>query len=437
MDFSENKLRLILITFSVIVAMKFARDMLKYCLDIIMSTLKTCVKNDNELNNELIKPHIRITQQEIYNIAVDMPINNIVKRQLTKSCHELKLNNDDNNGLSQRKNKKYAIRLKPDEYFKCYGCSKHVQKSHPIYVFSCQDCGRKFSQNRVLTRDLTGQIALVTGARTKLGHQIVLKLINAGATVIGTTRSPNNALKLYSDYDDYDEWKSLLDIYPESLDFDNNDIKINVEKLRDYVDTKYHKIDILINCAAQTIRARDKATFYDENTNHEENRYGDPKYVSTEAINSWQMELNDVRQNEMEEVYRVNTITPLLMIQTMMPLIKSSKVFPYVINVHAREGLFNVHKTKKHIHLNMAKAGLHMLTCCLVYAGHKTNDNNKIRFHGCDPGWISVDEYYENDRPWVVPPIDEVDGAARVLFPIFKNVPGAKKTRRHYEFLVN
>lgn len=409
-----------------------------------INMLKSCtsgkIQMDEQDKVDIIKPkpHIEIKQNQIYDIASKFPVHNIVKRQLAKSCHELKKTYEYDMNIKQKDIKKYSVQLKPDEYFICYGCSRHVQKSHPIYVFSCKKCGRKFFENRYVTRDLTGQIALVTGARTKLGHQIVLKLINAGAIVIGTTRSPENTIKLYSEYDDYDKWEQQLDVYPRSLDFDNHDVKSDIRGLYQYIKRKYEKLDILINCAAQTIRARDKATFYDKNNvNGEENRYGDPKYVSQQTVNSWQMELQDIRQNEMEENYRINTITPLIMIQTMMPLLKMSKINPHVVNVHAKEGLFNVHKTDKHIHLNMAKAGLCMLTRCLVSSGHRTNNNKVIRFHGCDPGWISVDEYYEHDRPWVVPPLDEVDGASRILYPIFKNLVSSKKTRRHYDFFIN
>jgi len=57
----------------------------------------------------------------------------------------------------------------------------------------------------------------------------------------------------------------------------------------------------------------------------------------------------------------------------------------------------------------------------------------KVSVHGCDPGWISVDEYYEDDAPWICPPLDEVDGAARVLFPVWRNFSGKEKTRVHFD----
>ena len=47
--------------------------------------------------------------------------------------------------------------------------------------------------------------------------------------------------------------------------------------------------------------------------------------------------------------------------------------------------------------------------------------------------WISVDEYYKEARPWQVPPLDETDGAARVLYPLMMGLKySCGKTRRHF-----
>ena len=66
----------------------------------------------------------------------------------------------------------------------------------------------------------------------------------------------------------------------------------------------------------------------------------------------------------------------------------------------------------------MAKAGLAMLTLCLTKSDLKTENGKSFSIHGCDPGWISVDEYYEDSKPWDIPPLDERDGAARILYPL-------------------
>lgn len=80
----------------------------------------------------------------------------------------------------------------------------------------------------------------------------------------------------------------------------------------------------------------------------------------------------------------------------------------------------------------MAKAALHMMTKCLCKLKLKTDDGKRFRFHGCDPGWVSVDEYYENGAGFKTPPLDEVDEAARILYPVWKKLGSTKKTRRHF-----
>lgn len=139
----------------------------------------------------------------------------------------------------------------------------------------------------------------------------------------------------------------------------------------------------------------------------------------------------------MEEVNRINSIAPCLLIQTLIPLMQKTENVPYIINVHSREGLINVKKTKFHIHLNMAKIGLSMLTNCLVKTKIKTEIGKRFSIHGVDPGWISVDEYYEDSKPWIVPSLDEIDGASRILFPVFKQLESCSKTRKHFYNIVH
>ncbi len=119
------------------------------------------------------------------------------------------------------------------------------------------------------------------------------------------------------------------------------------------------------------------------------NRYEDALFVDSRDVNSWQMKLPDLQQSEMEEVFRINAIAPCILVQQWENLLQNSKVHPYIINVHAREGLFTVEKNAKHIHTNMAKAGLAMLTKGLKSAKMKTHEGRSFSIHGCDPGWIS------------------------------------------------
>lgn len=349
--------------------------------------------------------------------------NNIINRHLIDNCN-----------LLYEYDKEVEYNTTPivleKEYY-CYGCNNPTNTFHGNYVYSCLTCGDKFENNRHVTRDLTGQIALIIGGRTKLGHQIVIKLLDANCKVILTTRKPSKALNLFKSYKKWDEWKNKIYVYPKSLDLNVKDISKSVNKLNKYIQNNFGVLDILINCAAQTIRVREKG----RNKIDYLNRYNDAAYVDSKNINSWGMRIFDLKQKEMEEIFRINAIAPTLIIQSMYTLMKQSKVNPYIINVHAREGLMSVAKSPRHIHTNMGKAAIAMLTNCLNSEKLKTESNLKFRIHGCDPGWISVDEYYKNSKPFEYPPLDEVDGAARILYPLFKELKGTRCTRRHFDEL--
>ena len=68
------------------------------------------------------------------------------------------------------------------------------------------------------------------------------------------------------------------------------------EKFRDFVKSKFDRVDILINCAAQTIRHREKLTEAQRSECEEKNRYGDSKFIEKGSVNSWNMLLHDICQ---------------------------------------------------------------------------------------------------------------------------------------------
>lgn len=388
---------------------------------------ETKAKTKTTYPNDHRAPRTNIARQQvIIDWAKDTTRNNIITRHLQASCGDLRLFD-----LSTPLNTThFAYR------FRCYGCNDTVDRNHPVYVFSCVRCGCKFQTNRHMKRDLTGRIAIVIGGRTKLGHQVIIKLLDAGATVIATSRFPGEAVKLFASYSEWEKgWIDRLHFYPESFDLNTGNISGLSRELGTWMSASFSKIDIFIVCAAQTIRVREKRDVR-ENDIGEKNRYGDPLYVRPEHANSWDMRIGDFVQDEMEEVFRINATAPVLLFQELLPLLKKSER-PFVINVHAREGLFSVAKHDKHLHTNMAKAGLAMFTKCVQRARLKTDGGKRISVHGCDPGWISIDEYHKGHRPWIVPPLDEIDGAARVLYPVMANLTkGSMKTRRHYDQLL-
>ena len=91
----------------------------------------------------------------------------------------------------------------------------------------------------------------------------------------------------------------------------------------------------------------------------------------------------------------------------------------HVVNVSAMEGVFSRGtKTDRHPHTNMAKAALNMLT--LTSARDCVNDG--IHMNAVDTGWITDEDPFahatrKRDELGFQPPLDVVDGAARVLDP--------------------
>src|SRR5690606_26453521 len=72
----------------------------------------------------------------------------------------------------------------------CYVCKKEYTKLHHFYDTMCTDCGDFNYAKRFQTANLSGQVAVVTGSRLKIGYHITLMLLRAGATVVATTRFP-------------------------------------------------------------------------------------------------------------------------------------------------------------------------------------------------------------------------------------------------------
>src|SRR5690606_26020181 len=62
----------------------------------------------------------------------------------------------------------------------CYVCKTLYTKLHHFYDTMCTDCGDFNYAKRFQTTDLSGQVAVVTGSRLKIGYHITLMLLRAG-----------------------------------------------------------------------------------------------------------------------------------------------------------------------------------------------------------------------------------------------------------------
>ena len=91
-------------------------------------------------------------------------------------------------------------------YRNCYVCKAKYTKLHFFYDTMCLKCADFNYRKRFQTTDLSGQIALITGGRLKIGYQATLILLRSGATVIVTTRFPADAATRFSKEEDYGTW---------------------------------------------------------------------------------------------------------------------------------------------------------------------------------------------------------------------------------------
>ena len=152
-------------------------------------------------------------------------------------------------------------------------------------------------------------------------------------------------------------------------------------------------------------------------------------YDFSKGKNSWNLELDEISFQEFTEVQIINAWTPFYLCAKLKPLMnKSPFKDKYIVNVTAVEGIFNHYKRTTHVHTNMAKAALNMLTrTCGKYL-----QKEEIYMTCVDTGWVSHmnemtkildEENQENaENEMANVPLDELDGAMRVLHPIIEGI---------------
>ena len=343
----------------------------------------------------------------------------------------------------------------PDELQRarlCYVCKNPFTQLHRFYHQLCPACAETNWTKRHQRTDLQGRLALVTGGRIKIGFQIVLKLLRDGASVVTTTRFPNDAANRFQLEDDFEDWKENLQIF--ALDLRNVPA---VESFADSLVSSQLSLDILIHNAAQTVKR--PINFYKHLLNSTSNPQAksliqisdsnpvllecrpeysghlthvdqyfpkdwydnDGQQIDLRPMQSWMLKLEDVTTVEMVEVTLVNAVAPFVLTSRLKPLlIRSPFSRKFVVNVSAMEGQFTrENKTAFHPHTNMAKAALNMMT--RTSAADFATDG--IFMNSVDTGWITdekpspIAKRVQQEQGFY-PPLDIIDGASRVYDPI-------------------
>lgn len=378
----------------------------------------------------------------------------------------------------------------------CYVCRAKFTKVHSFYDSMCKKCADLNYIKRYQKADLTGQVALITGSRLKIGYQATLLLLRAGATVIATTRFPVDSALRFAKEPEFKEWGDRLQIY--GLDLRHTP---SVEIFAAYIESTYERLDILINNAAQTVRRpsgfyehlmkneriapsdlspeasklleRHNSCIHKLETHNDDNNKNLPiawhsnapgvgirasaelsqipysfdnslvaeevfpvgqldedlQQVDLRKTNSWRLRLGEVQAPEMLEVQLVNSVAPFVLVNRLINLMRKDNTGKkHIVNVTAMEGKFHRFKKQdRHPHTNMAKAALNMMT----HTSASDFAKDGIYMNAVDTGWVtdedpatlSLNKQKVHDFQ---PPLDIVDGAARVCDPFFDGINTGK-----------
>ena len=347
----------------------------------------------------------------------------------------------------------------------CYVCKEKYTQIHHFYDQMCPPCADLNFRKRTELADLKGRVALLTGGRVKIGYQAGLKLLRSGAHLIVTTRFPRDCASRYSREHDFGEWAHRLEVF--GLDLRHTP---GVEAFCRHLLKSRMRLDFIINNACQTVRR--PPAFYahmmegetaalKDMPEHTRRVLGmfepldvpgllpapvlsqtpvladdltpqsdlfpadrldaDLQQVDLRSRNSWRLLLAEVPTLEMLEVQLVNAVAPFVLNARLKPLMmRTPERDKHIVNVSAIEGQFyRRFKTTRHPHTNMAKAALNMMT--RTSATDYRADG--IHMNSVDTGWVTDEDAADIAARKEIeqrfsPPLDAVDGAARIVDPI-------------------
>ena len=356
----------------------------------------------------------------------------------------------------------------------CYICKQNYDEIHHFYDQLCPPCAALNWAKRSELADLRGRVALLTGGRVKIGYQAGIKLLRCGAQLIVTTRFPNDSAARYAREPDFTDWKDRLEIF--GLDLRHTP---SVEAFCSHLLQTRNRLDFIVNNACQTVRRPPE--FYKHMMDEENRAIGalpvatqkllggyegvrrselvqagvisapelsqvillpeennmpsslfptgqldqDLQQVDLRGRNSWRLLMDEVPSVELLEVQLVNAVAPFLINARLKPLmLKTTERDKHIVNVSAVEGQFyRKFKTTRHPHTNMAKAALNMMTRTSAADYHAGG----IHMNAVDTGWVTDEDPAEIAARKVTehqfhPPLDIVDGAARIVDPIIAGV---------------
>ncbi len=370
-------------------------------------------------------------------------------------------------------------RLETRQEQHCYVCKQPYRELHHFYDQLCPACAELNFRRRTETADLDGRVAVLTGGRVKIGYQAGIKLLRAGCRVIVTTRFPRDAAARYAREADFGDWCDRLEIHGldlrhtpsveafchhlstsrDRLDYVVNNACQTVRRPPEFyahmleeelaaepglepevrrllgATSGVRRYDLLQegdavlatpggggSAALSQVRllpeeAGDRAHLFPEGRLDQ-----DLQQVDLRDRNSWRFLLHEVSTVELLETQLVNAVAPFVLNARLKPmLVRTPERDKHIVNVSAVEGQFyRRFKTTRHPHTNMAKAALNMMTRTSATDYHADG----IHMNSVDTGWVTDEDplhiaEQKTREHRFSPPLDIVDGAARIVHPIF------------------
>jgi len=364
----------------------------------------------------------------------------------------------------------------------CYVCKEKYSTVHHFYDRLCDACADENFAKRTELADLSGRVALLTGGRVKIGYQAGIKLLRSGARLIVTTRFPRDSAARYAREPDFAEWSDRLVIFgldlrhtpsveafckellatEQRLDFIINNACQTVRRPSEFYEHMRETETAALSSMPEHVR-RLLGTYESAEANLVmRERSGTPaalgsgipelteialsaasrltqgggeastlfprglldqdlQQLDLRGRNSWRLLLAEVPSVELLEVHLVNAIAPFILNARLKPLMtQTPERDKHIVNVSAVEGQFyRSYKTIRHPHTNMAKAALNMMT--RTSAADYIADG--IHMNSVDTGWVTDEDPEELAARKTAehrfhPPLDIVDGAARIVDPI-------------------
>jgi NAD(P)-dependent dehydrogenase (short-subunit alcohol dehydrogenase family) len=218
---------------------------------------------------------------------------------------------------------------------------------------------------------MSKKIALITGANKGIGFETARQLGKQGITIIAAARNKEKGSKAV------EQLKSEgIDAEFLQLDVDNN---TDIKNAFDYINTKYGKLDILINNAGVQLES------------------------SGWGINN----TTEVSDKALHETLDTNFFNVVKLTNTLLPLIRKSDA-GRIVNLSSILGSLNLHSdanspiySSKLFAYDTSKTALNSYTIHLAASLAGTN----IKVNSAHPGWVKTDMGSD------AAPMEIVDGA--------------------------